>query len=107
MSPIKNTFDDILDANISNIFRRINTAKFISIQCLLIQQILLYYSNQIMCCSFIGNLVLYSEMALEELGSRENSGINDGFGLGYHIRSRKKTKEETATGLPLLKPQKS
>ena len=46
-------------------------------------------------------------MAVEKLGSRKNSSANDGFGLRYHIRSRKTTKEETATGLPLLKPQKS
>ena len=67
---------------------------------------MLFKSHQILCCSLVGNLVLYTEMAVEELGSWKNSGINDGFGLGYHIRSRKKTKEEAATGLPLLKPQK-
>ena len=55
----------------------------------------------------IGNLILHSTMAVEKLGSRQNSSVNDGFGLRYHIRSRKTTKEETATGLPLLKPQKS
>ena len=44
-------------------------------------------------------------MVVEKLGSRQNSSINDGFGLRYHIRSRKKTKEKAAIGLPLLKPQ--
>ena len=45
-------------------------------------------------------------MAVEKLGSWKNSDINDGFRFGYHIRSRKATKEEAAFGLPLLKPQK-
>ena len=42
-------------------------------------------------------------MAVEKLGGWENSCLNDGFGFGYHIRSRKTTKEETTFGLPLLK----
>ena len=46
-------------------------------------------------------------MVVEKLGSGQNSSIDDGFGPGHHIRSRKTTKEEIATGLPLLKPQES
>ena len=42
-------------------------------------------------------------MAVEKLGGWKNSGTNDGFGLRYHIRSRKTTKKEAALGLPLLK----
>ena len=53
---------------------------------------------------FSGNFVLCSKVVMEKLGSRQNSSVNDGFGFGYHIRSRKATKEEAAFGLPLLKP---
>lgn len=67
----------------------------------------LSHINHIDYFHFSGNLILHSAMAVEKLGSRKNSSVNDGFGLRYHIRSRKTTKEETATGLPLLKPQKS
>ena len=67
----------------------------------------LSHINHINYFYFTGNLILHSTMAVEKLGSRKNSSVNDGFGLRYHIRSRKTTKEETATGLPLLKPQKS
>ena len=51
--------------------------------------------------SFTGNPFLHSPVAMEELGSGQNSGPYDGLRSGHHIRSRKTLEKEIIARLPL------
>ena len=55
------------------------------------------FSHFIFC--FAGDIILHSEMALEELGGGKDSSPNDGLGRGDLSRNGEKTKKETSSRL--------
>ena len=50
----------------------------------------------------LGNFVLHSEMAVEELGSRKSIHTENGSQFRRSVRHGQETKEEIAHWLPLL-----
>ncbi len=56
---------------------------------------------------FSGNFILHSTMVVEELGSRQDRGPEDGLGLGDHLRGRETSEEEAAPRLLVHQPEES